>query len=381
MNSVQRHEQRYQRRKLARERKRLRRLCDTGALPKAASLDALVRASRRCESGVAWKRGVQGFCLNRVFNCAMLRKRLLDGSYKPGTGKRFVVNERGKKRDIHAVPFADRVVQRALCDEVLLPQVRPALICDNGASLKGKGVSFAIARLEKHLREHFRAYGAGGCILLFDFSKFFENIDVDRLMEKLAQIIPDKDLVCLAERFLRSESRGLGLGNQTSQLGAILYPSAIDHWIKDERGIKGYGRYMDDGYVLFGDWQEMRRFAIEFQQRCEAEGIVINPRKFRMLHIEDPFVFLKTRFQIQPDGRIVKRVCVDNIKREKRKLRKMMGLVREGRLELSALGASYASWRGTLLRGSASRLLQRKMDEYFKSVCGCAWRECVLEAP
>ena len=39
--------------------------------------------------------------------------------------------------------------------------------------------------------------------------------------------------------------RGVGLGSEVSQIIALDYASPIDHYVKDVRGIHGYGRYME----------------------------------------------------------------------------------------------------------------------------------------
>lgn len=377
LRSEERRERRYRRRRMSREARRRDAILATGGLDAALSLRSLVDASHHCQRGVAWKRNVQGFCLNRVLQCARLYQMWLSGAYAPGEAKRFTVSERGKTRSISAVPFRDRVVQRALCDTVLVPLVRRTLIYDNGASLKGKGTSFSLDRLERHLREHYRRHGAVGGILLFDFSKFFESIDVNKLVAMMDGALGYPPLVRFVELFLRSEERGLGLGNQTSQTGAIFYPSGIDHWVKETWRVRGYGRYMDDGYALFADWDEMKRFAIAFQKQCAALGIAVNSRKFRMVPATAPFVFLKTRFQLDERGRVHRRVCAEGLKREKRRLRKFRSMIGEGRISYGDAARSYASWRGTLARGDAAGFLQCKMDRYFYAVFGVPWRECL----
>lgn len=40
------------------------------------------------------------------------------------------------------------------------------------------------------------------------------------------------------------------LGNQVSQVFALLYLSGFDHFITGELGVKYYGRYMDDFYLI-----------------------------------------------------------------------------------------------------------------------------------
>ncbi len=49
-----------------------------------------------------------------------------------------------------------------------------------------------------------------------------------------------------------SEGKGLPIGNLVSQHLANFYLSVFDHWIKEERKVRGYVRYMDD-FLLFGD--------------------------------------------------------------------------------------------------------------------------------
>jgi len=53
-------------------------------------------------------------------------------------------------------------------------------------------------------------------------------------------------------------NKGLGLGSQVSQISAVFYPNSVDHFIKDKLGIKTYGRYMDDGYIIHNNIKELK---------------------------------------------------------------------------------------------------------------------------
>ncbi|MCP4397109.1 MAG: RNA-directed DNA polymerase, partial [bacterium] len=60
--------------------------------------------------------------------------------------------------------------------------------------------------------------------------------------------------LALLERIVRNASetgKGLPIGNLTSQFLANVYLDPFDHEIKEQLGIKGYIRYMDD-MVFFG---------------------------------------------------------------------------------------------------------------------------------
>lgn len=368
MNSAERREARYQRRKARRRATKKRSLDSLAPEGRVATLDSLIRASRKCQRGVSWKRSVQRFCLNRVYNCAKLCKRLDSGDYVPGEARRFTVSERGKTRDISAVPFADRVVQRAICDSWMVPLVSRTLIYDNGASLPGKGTSFARDRLVKHLRRHYHEHGNKGYIVLFDFSRYFASIDTSRLPSMLERAIGDDKLISALMPFLTQEERGLGLGNQTSQTAAILYASSLDHWVKECWRVRGYGRYMDDGYALFATKEEARRFSHAFEERCEMLGLRLNPKKFRMQKVSAPFTFLKTRFWLRDTGRVTVRMAPESLKREKRRIRKHVILKARGVLDGQSMHQSYMSWRGSVLAASSGCYLARKMDAYYQVV-------------
>lgn len=220
----------------------------------------------------------------------------------------------------------------------------------NGACIPGRGTSFALARLERHLRQHWQRYGTGGVLFLYDFSKYFESIRVDLAMELFSQIVFDERLLALLRKTLEGAPRGLGLGNQTSQVAAVLYPNAIDHWAKDEVRVAGYGRYMDDGYALFGSWEEARAFRQEFGVRCAAMGLSLNRRKTRIVHPDEEFTFLKTRFCLGTDGAVRKRLPAETYRRRNRHVAGLQRLVRAGVLGPDNLAASEASWRSVLLR-------------------------------
>lgn len=195
-----------------------------------------------------------------------------------------------------------------------------------------------------------REHGVGGALFLYDFSKYFESIRVEWAMAMLEQVVFDKRLLAVLRQTLEGAPRGLGLGNQTSQVAAVLYPNAIDHWAKDEVGVTGYGRYMDDGYALFGNWEEARVFMAGFGVRAASLGLSLNPCKTRLVHPGEEFTFLKTRFRLCPDGKVVKRLPAETYRRRHRHVAGMERLVRAGVLGQDDLAASEASWRSVLLR-------------------------------
>ncbi len=43
---------------------------------------------------------------------------------------------------------------------------------------------------------------------------------------------------------------GIPIGNQSSQVYALLYLNELDHYVKEVLRMRYYGRYMDDFYII-----------------------------------------------------------------------------------------------------------------------------------
>lgn len=115
--------------------------------------------------------------MNQLLETAKLQKKIKDKKYKPKSGKNFTLNERGKMRYITANSLPDKAINHLLCDNIITKNTKNYLIYDNGASQKGKGVSFQRKRLETHLHKYFNKFKTNeGYILLIDFSGYYANI-------------------------------------------------------------------------------------------------------------------------------------------------------------------------------------------------------------
>ena len=281
MTSEERHEIRYQRRKASREAKKQNK-ANAMDFKKVFTTGHLYDAYRKCTKGVKWKSSTQKYIDNATLHIHRTKKRLLNGTFRSDGFYEFDLYERGKHRHIKSVTMQERVVQRCLCDYSLVPLLSDTFIYDNGASLKNKGYHFAIRRMVRHLQQHYRKYGTEGYILLFDFSKFFDNVShkvVECILRKKYQ---DKWLLGLILHFVRSFGDvGMGLGSQISQTLAVASASPLDHHIKEKQRIKGYSRYMDDGYLIHHDKEYLQKCLEEIKLICEKLEININLKKHR----------------------------------------------------------------------------------------------------
>lgn len=368
MNSTERHERRYQRRKAKRHRDQ------TGLFERVISLNSLNKAADESSKGVKWKASVQRYNMTRMTNIYRAHVRLVNGEDIRRGFICFDICERGKLRHIQSVHFSERVVQKALCKYALIPELTRSLVYDNGASQKGKGTHFALKRLETHLRRHYRRHGREGGIVLIDLHDYFGSVDHDKLKEIYRQIFEDARLLNLAFSFIDAFDKGLGLGSEISQISAITYPNRIDHYIKEVLKIKGYGRFMDDSYLIHHDVEYLKECLEKIRELYAEYGITLNEKKTKICDFRHGFDYLKTRFYITESGKIIKKPCREAVTKERRKLKKQAKLVDKGIMTYEEVRTSYASWRGAMVHKDAYRTI-RSMDNLFNKLLIEEWRK------
>lgn len=370
MTSAERRVARYQRRKAERLAKRQKAIGKYDDFSRLSSTSALIRAHWEARKGVMWKASVARhdirFFKNALHNKRALRKKkdIRQGFYH------FQIVERGKPRDIHSLHYNERVIRRSACTNALVPILSRSLIYDNTASLKGKGVSMANRRCEQMLHRHFRRTGGNdGYILIIDYRKFFANIRHDSLMEEYHKRIQDPDLLWLTDLFVGADGEngvGLHIGPEDSQILAIAHPNRIDHLVKDVWRMPYYGRYMDDSNAI-GEKAKLFEVREKLMIEFDRQGIIANPKKTQIVKLSRGFTYLKTKYYLQPNGRIVKKPDHDNIVRERRKLKKFKRYVEKGLMTLEQVGCSFMSWHGCMLRKNAHYTMQ-VMRSFFYSL-------------
>lgn len=309
----------------------------------------LYKAMLDSAKGVKWKASVQKYMLNSFVNLYKVKKDLLNCRDIRKGFIHFNISERGKTRHISSVYFSERVVQKWFCTNILSPALTYSLIYDNGASQEGKGVHFSVRRLKKHLRTHFNKYGRNGYILLIDFKGYFENIDHDKLKEIINNTFVDPYIRNLANDFINAfGEKGLGLGSETSQSFAISFVNRIDHYIKEVLRIKGYGRYMDDSYLIHHDKKYLQECLEKLQKFYQEFGIIISKKKTYITDLKHGFVYLKTHFLFTENGKLICKPCQDSITRQRRKMKKQAKLLKSGKMTLEQINIGYQSWLGSI---------------------------------
>lgn len=358
-----------------------------------------IKGSKRKES-------TQGFVVEFLHNLFTLRKELINQTYKNGQGIEFVLSERGHIRFIVSKPVRDRIVRHVLCDDILMPEIRKHIIYDNGASVKGRGISFQRKRFEIHLRKYFKDYGNDGWIIFGDFSKFYDNIIHEIAKQQLLGLVNNDEFISwlldlifkafeidvsyltedeyikafyevfdknnyraipqdfkTGERFLK---KSVDIGDQLSQIIGIYYPNRIDTYIKYVCGQKYYGRYMDDWYIMSPSKEKLVDLLDDITEIASELGIHINLKKTRIIKISSTFKFLQIKYTLTDNGKIIKRINPKRITAMRKKLKSLAIKVENGEISYEqTVENMFKGWMGNYYK-IMSRQQRKHMIELFE---------------
>ncbi len=224
-----------------------------GIYPRISSRENLSLAFIKAAKGKKLRKEVIAWREDFDLNITRLACQLESGKLDVGHYRFFTVHD-PKQREICAASFGERVMHHALMN-VCEPAFENYQVYDSYACRTGKGQYKALERT-KYFCGKYCWY------LKLDIRRYFDSINHAVLLNILERRFREKRVISLFEQifssYATSKGCGLPIGNLVSQHCANLYLAVLDHKVKDELGIKGYLRYMDD-FVLFG--REKRELA------------------------------------------------------------------------------------------------------------------------
>ena len=275
----------------------------------------------KARRGKRHKPSVAKFEANLLEALCLLSEMLKTKTYRPSDYFVFKVYE-PKERIVMTNAFKDKVVQHSLCDNILEPAFSKAFIRDNYASQSGRGTHDGLYRLEEFMRSYY---------------------------------IVDS-----------TENPGIPIGNQTSQWFAVMYLSGMDHFIKEKLGIRYYGRYMDDFYLIHEDKAYLQYCRGEIEQYVARLGLRMN-KKTNIFPLRNGIDFLGFHTYLTESGKIIRKVRRSSKCNAQRKLKKQRGLLDREKISLSDIEQSYGSWRSHAVKGNCYHLIQ-KTDSLFQNL-------------
>lgn len=246
-----------------------------------AEMNNLTEAFYKAAKGKCMSEDVDMFRNDLSHNLQNLQEQILTGNVSVGKYRYFKIYD-PKERLICAASFDERVLHNAIMN-VCHPYFERHLIYDTYATRIGKGVYNALGRAKTGMAKH-------QYVAKLDVRKYFDNIDHDVLMMKLARLFKDKQLLSIFEKIIRSyesgiangtdsEKRGKGvpIGNLTSQYFANHYLSETDHYIKEQLNVPLYVRYMDDMLLMGDDKTLLKRQISEIDRHIQQIGLQLKP--------------------------------------------------------------------------------------------------------
>lgn len=323
-------------------------------------------AAKKAISSSNFKYSTQKYEMHWLFENHDICKAIEDRTYQPGKGRKFIINERGKVREVTSVPIQDKTVNHALCDNILTPALEPYLIYDNGASQEGKGVAFSRKRIVEHLSWYYRHHGSNeGYILLIDMHNYYGSIPHSKAKEMYDRYAGH---YWLTDRVIDSSGGEVGadIGTQVSQDTGIAYQIPIDNYVKIVRGKKLYARHTDDSYIISESKEELWDILRGIEMLAEYMGLTINKKKTHISKLSRKFTYLKMRYRLTETGAVAREINPKSITRERRKLKAYRRQVDRGVLTKEDVKGYYKSWMGSNCKIMSRGQIQSMKAEYFQ---------------
>jgi len=213
----------------------------------------LLRAYRRVRSNNG-KPGMDGMTVNELAdwlreNTAALTASLLDGTYRPQPVRGVSIPKPGGGQRQLGIPVVvDRLVQQAIL-QVLDPIFDPTFSNSSYGFRPGRSPHMALEQARKYVAQEGREF-----VVDLDLEKFFDRVNHDILMSRIARRIGDKRLLLIIRRFLQAgmmqdevcvaRDEGTPQCGPLSPLLANLLLDDLDQLL-DSRGHR-FCRYADD---------------------------------------------------------------------------------------------------------------------------------------
>jgi RNA-directed DNA polymerase len=239
--------------------------------------------------------GVDGVTVDDLFSWISQHKQeliatLLDGTYQPQPVRGVQIPKPGGgTRQLGIPTVVDRLVQQAIL-QVLEPLLDPTFSESSYGFRPGRGAHDALAAAKRYVED-------GRTIVVdIDLEKFFDRVNHDILMARLARRVADKRLLRIVRRFLEAglmqdgvcvaRHEGTPQGGPLSPLLANLLLDDLDQELQ-RRGHR-FCRYADDCNIYVRSNAAGERVLASVTEYLESElRLRVNREKSAVAHVEE----------------------------------------------------------------------------------------------
>lgn len=326
------------------------------------SIGNLLSAWREFRKSKRSKADVSGFELNLEDNIFELHNQLASGIWQPDSYKKFIIHD-PKPRIIHKASVRDRVLYQAVYRK-LYQIYDKTFIFHSYSSRNSKGIHAGVKSLEMSVRKVSQNYSGSCHILKCDVRKFFDSVDHAILFHLISQKISDEVFLNLIKRilfsFVKTEGKGLPLGNVTSQIFSNIYLNELDQFIKHKLKAEYYFRYCDDFVVVADSREYLEYCVIKIERFCKEKLLLdLHPHKIIFRKSFQGVDFLG--YLILPNRRVLR---TKTKRRMLKKLAKLKIMFDDGLIETEYLDQVAQSYLG-LLSHCKSKNIKQQIERIF----------------
>lgn len=182
----------------------------------------------------------------------------------------------------------------------------------------------------------------------------------------------EPDIYKRAEAVLEDQYEGdvgYNPGSQMIQIAGISVLDELDHFVKEQLGIKRYLRYMDDFLLMHEDLEYLEYCKVKVIEKLAEYGFEPNPKKTKVIPITEEILFLGFYYRLTETGKIIMRLNPANVKQERKKLYRLVAKAKKGELSKAKVDECFNGWKDHAAKGTSYQLL-RRMEAYYKEL----WR-------
>jgi RNA-directed DNA polymerase len=330
--------------------------------------------------------GVDGMTVDELYPWLVDHKqeliaKLLDGSYEPQPVRGVEIPKPGGgMRQLGIPTVVDRLVQQAIL-LVLEPLLDPTFSASSYGFRPGRGAHDALAQAQKYVAE------GRGIVVDVDLEKFFDRVNHDILMARLARRVADKRLLRIVRRFLEAglmhngvcieRHEGTPQGGPLSPLLANLLLDDLDKEL--ERRGHCFCRYADDCNIYVQSKAAGERVLTSVTRFLEdVLRLRVNREKSAVAHIEER-KFLGHR--LLRDGRLG--IAPTSLQRAKQRIRAITRRNRGIGLDrmIRELNSFLTGWV-TYFRSAACKSHLTELDGWIRRKLRCVrLKQCKRTKP